>query len=397
MYEENYNIWLNGVERKEYKDKIENTADVVIIGGGITGVMSAYLLSKTGKKIILLERRKLGENVTDCTTGFLTEIIDIEPEKAIFLYGLEQTEKIFESHRNAIDNIEKIIKEEKISCDFERCPSFIYANSKNECKKLKKRYETYKKIGLNVKYNKDLKLNNLDSIEIQDQAKFHIMKFLSPLAEISNKKGVIISENTKVISIEKKDNLINVYLENGQNIKTENVIVATHTPFNKPGFAKNKYNLYRSYVLEYKIPKDILPYATYEDTLKPYNYFRIDKINDHDRLIIGGNDNLDIIKAEKETCFKNMDKYAKGIFKNHHIEKMSNWSGLIAEPMGGIAFIGESEPNIYYAFGFSGNGLTYSYIAGEIFTDNIMNKKNQYERLYKIKRQIPFWKKILLY
>ena len=133
MQEENYEIWLEDIERTNYPRTIlPNETEVLIIGGGIMGVTSAYLLSKASKKVVLLEKRRLGEYVTDCTTGFLTEIIDINPNKLIKLFGIEKAKLILESHKVAIDDIEKIIISEKIDCEFTRCSYYFYANNKKE-------------------------------------------------------------------------------------------------------------------------------------------------------------------------------------------------------------------------------------------------------------------------
>ena len=397
MQKENYDIWLEGFERVSYPRAILPTNnEIVIIGGGITGITATYLLSKNGINPILLEKRKLGEYVTDCTTGFLSEIIDIPPQKIIDKFGIEKAKLIVESHKNAIDEIEKIIDIEKIKCEFLRCSNYIYANNIDEEKILLKEIEIYKKIGIDAEYKKDtrLKFNDFGYIEIFNQAKFNVIKYLTSLAQISVKNGALIAEDTNVLSISGKTDKIEIDVENVGTINAKRVFSATYIPFAKPKKLEHKYNMYRSYVLEYKIPKNILVEGTYQDSLKPYHYFRIDKQNNYDRLIIGGNDTLEILKIDHEIGTKIIRDYTIKFFANIKYEEIRHWSGLISEPIDGLAYIGESEEkNIFYAFGFSGNGLTYSYISSKIFADQFTNQKNGYSDIYKIKRKISWWEK----
>ena len=400
MEKENHEMWFEGVNVIKYPQTVlPNETEVLIVGGGITGITSAYLLSKIDKKVILLEKETLGKSVTDCTTGFLTEVVDASPSKLIKVFGLETARQILESHKNAIDEVEKIINLEKIDCEFERCSNYIYANKKSEEGILIKLADDYKKLGVNVEYKKDatLKLNEFGYVEIFNQAKFNAIKYLTSLAQIATKNGAIIVEHTKTLNLKDNVDFIEIEIENLGIIKAKKVLSATYLPFDAPKNLEHKYNMYRSYVIEFKIPKNILVKGTYQDVLMPYHYFRVDKMNDFDRLIIGGNDNLDIINLDHEIGAKIIRDYTKNLFKNSDFREIRHWSGLISEPVNTIACIGEFEKsNISYAFGFSGNGMTYSYIASEIFTDHILGQINPYSKLYSLSNKLPWWKNIFL-
>lgn len=405
MSEENYDIWLEGVNRVNYpRAVLPIETEVLIIGGGITGISAAYLLAKAGKKPVLLEKRKLGEYVTDCTTGFLSQIIDASPDRLVKLFGIEKSKLVFESHQKAIDDIEKIVLTENIECEFKRCSSYIYANNEKEEKVLLKITDKYKKLGVNAEYKNDgtLKFNKFGYIEIFNQAKFNAIKYITSLAQIAVNNGAIIAENTKVLNL--SNNLsaqtgkhsIEVEIENVGIINAKKVFSATYVPFGRPENLEHKYNMYRSYVLEYKIPKETLIEGTYQDMLKPYHYFRIDKKDDFDRLIIGGNDNLEILKVNHELGAKIIKEYIKKTIKINGFEEVRHWSGLISEPVDELACIGESKGgNIFYAFGFSGNGLTYSYIASKIFIDQLTARNNPYSKIYGTDNELPLWKNIL--
>jgi len=397
---ENYEIWLEGIERPKYlRGILPIEIEILIIGGGITGLVSAYLLAKASKKVVLLEKNKLGEWVTDCTTGFLTGVIDTDPIKLIKVFGEEKARMIFQSHFEAINETEKIIKAENIECEFERCSNYIYANNKREEKSLLELAVAYKKLGVQADYKKEnkLKFNDFGYVEMPHHAKFHVMKYVTALVKLAIKYGAIIAEDTEVTRLEDVGEFINVITKSGEIIKARKVVSATYTPFQEPKELAQHCNMYREYVLEFKLPKEQFVAGTYEDTRLPYNYFRIDRRENFDRLIIGGADHLDVIKMNREINYQTMRNYAKNLFLNSNLEEIRYWSGLILETNDGLAYIGEAKiKNFFYIFGFSGNGMTYSYIAGRILLDQIMARNNPYSDIYKIDRKISWWKRFYL-
>lgn len=103
--------------------------DVVIIGGGMAGVLTAYMLAQVGKKVIVLEREFPTRSVTSKTTGFLVADIDTATTDLKKIFGFQTAQLILQSGVEAIDEFEKIIKKEEIDCEFMRCNQYIYALS----------------------------------------------------------------------------------------------------------------------------------------------------------------------------------------------------------------------------------------------------------------------------
>jgi len=397
MQKEDYGIWLEGYERVKYpRGILPSESDILIIGGGITGISAAYLLSKNNKKVILLEKRKLGEWVTDCTTGFLTQIIDVDLIKIIKLFGKEKAALIMQSHLEAIDDIEMIIKTEKIECEFERCSHYIYANDAGEERDLKKIIEVFNALGLRAEYKKDgaLGFSQFGYIEVFNQAKFNAMKYLTALAKLAKKYGAVIAEDTEVLNTEDRGDYVVAEIKDFGKLRVNKVFSACHLPFNKSDKLSSKYNMYRSYVMEYKFPKNVLVKGTYQDNLLPYHYFRVDNREDYDRLVIGGADHLDIIKMDRNLNYQTIRNYIALNFADYNCEEMRYWYGLIMNSVDHLPFMGElAGSNIFYAFGFSGNGLTYSYIAAKIMLDTTKGKRGYYAEIYDINRKISWWAK----
>jgi glycine/D-amino acid oxidase-like deaminating enzyme len=394
MSDENYGIWLENTDRADFpRGVLPDETEVLIVGGGITGVTAAYLLAKEGRRVVLLEKKKLGERATVRTTGFITQVIDASPAKLIKLFGLEKARLIFASHSDAIDGIEAIIRSENIECEFERCSSYIYANDHGEEKDLLKMTEDFKQLSVKAEYKKDnaLKFAPLGYIEIPNQAKFHSIKYVTALAKLAKNHGAVIAEDTEVLSLDDKNGLVTVNVKDAGSIKAKKVLSATYAPFGEPPRLIHKCNMYRTYALEYKLPAGALTEATYQDNLIPYHYFRVDSQNGYDRLIIGGADHLEVLDLDHEINSKIVRKYTEKLFADHKPEEIRHWSGMILNSVNSLAYIGEYDGgNIFYAFAFSGTGMTYSYIAGKILADKLASRENPYSKIYATDRKISW-------
>jgi glycine/D-amino acid oxidase-like deaminating enzyme len=388
--------WTEGVSLKKFPPlQGPREVDVVIIGGGITGITTAYLLTKAGKKVALIEQHALTSNATCRTTAFLTHFIDTSMAHLIPMFGMEKAQQVVNSHRDAIGFVEKIIQEEGISCDYGRCNNYVYATDAEEMEALKEEQEAGKKLGVHMDIKKDsvLPFQNVGYLLLKDQAKFHPLKYLSRVVEIITEKGCEIFENTPAVKIIHGETPT-VVTPQGE-ITAKHVFVATYAPFDKTMHFKKAY--YDSYVLEASIPKDLLPEGIYEDCQEPYHYFRVDKGTTHDRLVFGGEDHRSDVPVKNEKNFRALEEHMKELLEGKSYTITRKWEGPIMESIDGLAWIGKTKyDNVLYATAFSGNGMTYSMIAARLISDMILGKKNEYEELYRPTR-IPtmkqFWYK----
>jgi glycine/D-amino acid oxidase-like deaminating enzyme len=373
--------------------------DVVVVGGGIAGVISAYLLSEEGKKVALLEKDIIASGATYRTTAILTQSIDTDFSDLVETFGLKTAKTVIDSHGKAIDLIEAIIKKNKIDCEFMRCSNFIYANEPKQLKDLEEEYEYMKKVGLKVSLNKkknELGFAHTGFVEIKSQAKFHPLKFIMGLLTVFEHNGGLVFEGTQVTSIDSDDKIVTVKTSTQQTVTAEAAIVATYEPFNKPLSLYFKKAFYVTYMLELEMANTtLIPEATFEDTDNPYHYFRLDKKDNMSRILIGGEDHRQDLHTDKRKSLNALRTYTDEIFgkKNYKITK--EWHGPILEPVDGLAFIGNlDKDNVFYAMAFSGNGMTYSAITGRLLTDLILKKKNPWAEIYSASR-IPKLKALM--
>jgi glycine/D-amino acid oxidase-like deaminating enzyme len=387
--------WKNIERPKDYPQLSGNIeTEIAIIGGGLAGVITAYLLAKEGRQVVLLEKKHIGSGATEYTTAFLTHDIDTDLADLVSMFGEDKAKAVWESHASAIDLIEKIVEEEKIDCEFTRCNIYSYATDTKEVEYLKEEKDIANRLGFKVEFSTD---NNLGFINqgyavLPKQAKYHPLKFLFRLAEIAEQKGVKIFENTEAKDIKEQDGGLKIITDKGE-ISAQKLVMATYRPFINPLQLLFKKGMYVSYVFEAELPKGKIPEGLYQDMKNPYQYFRIDPQENFDRMIIGGQDHREEIPIDEDKNFNALEEYLSSLLGSKDYKIVRKWSGPILEPSDGLALIGEYDDNKFVATAFSGNGMTYSGISGMILADRIAGRANAWAELYDPKR-IPSLKQL---
>lgn len=383
------------------KLKKDTTADVVIIGGGLAGLWCAYLLSKAGKHVIVLEKDRVGMSTTANTTAFLNQSIDTSLTELKDIYSEDIAGDVWQSHREALNLIEELISSERIECEFDRTPLHLYARTESEMESLREEYALLDKLGFAAKLvekplpNFMTEFKNVGALKILDQAKYHPMKFFKGLVRASVKNGTEIYEKTEAVKISGRSSFA-VATKSGKSVRAKHVIVATYEPFNNPTAVRLKKGMYESYVYSLRVQEGLLPKGMYIDQMNPYHYFRVDKDTvKYDKLIVGGEDHrAELLKVLKKKSFKALKQFIDETFPRLEYDILEKWDWGVLEPSDGLALIGEYSPGQYLATAFSGNGMTYSAIAGIIISDSILGKVNRFSSLYDPKR--PFNKKAFL-
>ncbi|MGL5694466.1 MAG: NAD(P)/FAD-dependent oxidoreductase, partial [Peptostreptococcaceae bacterium] len=253
---QNQSYWIISSKGKSYPHLEKNIdTECAIIGGGIVGVTTAYLLAKGGANVSLFEADKIGYGSSGRNTGKVSTQHDIIYSKIDDKYGFETAFLYHEINEKALNLIEKIIIENNIECNFEKMSSFIYTENENYIEDLKKEYEICKKIGIKCEYHEtlDLPLEIKGAISFKNQGQFNPKKYIDGLLQECIKLGVEVYENTPIIDIEKGD-ICKLISKNKNTINAKNVVIASHVPwydgFNFY-FAKQKGD--RSYLLGYDL------------------------------------------------------------------------------------------------------------------------------------------------
>ena len=372
--------WESGQNQISFP-RLDSTldVDVAIIGGGITGIVTAYELAKAGKKVALLEQGRLAEGASGWTTAFATYVTDAPFLKLKKTVGAKRATLAWNAGREAIDELERLIKAEKIDCDFMRCPAYVFAKDEQALEQLHREEDAIKESGFRVKMDDaPLGFATPGHMRVDRQAKFHPVKFLTGLAKAAEKHGAHIFENSKMESHAGSSPCV-VKTKGGQ-LRATYVVLATHMPNGNPDLIAERITAYQTYCLEAEIPKGILSEALYWDTELPYHYFRVDAFPDHDRLMIGGEDHKTGQSEDANMHFAQMENFVKQLLPGIEYNISRHWSGEILQTIDELPFVGPTHRNkhVLMATGFAGNGMTFGIASALILRDHILGKKNPY-------------------
>ena len=423
----NLTSWFANISKPLKFEKLDKNiiVDVVIVGGGIAGLSTAYILSKAGKRVALLDDGYIGSGETGHTTAHITHALDDRYFNLEKVFGIDGALLAAESHTNAIDFIEKVVSEEKILCDFERLDGYLFLGPKDDKTILEKELEATNRAGLKTDIVTKPPLTSYDlgpSLRFPNQAQFHPLKYLAGLAtSILKKNGKIFTE-THVQEVSK--NVIKT--SDGFRVDAKHIVIATNAPIvDKVSKIYDKQVPFRTYAIAAKIKKGTVPKVLYWDTgksdsksdIKPYHYVRIQNIDDTDNcdksnnselktinadssyelLIIGGEDHKTGYENDMEERHSRIIDWAKQRFPIQEV--IYKWSGQVMEPIDSLAFIGlnpegnqgiesSTNNNIYICTGDSGNGITHGTIAGILISDLISGKQNKWSNLYDPSRDV---------
>jgi glycine/D-amino acid oxidase-like deaminating enzyme len=366
--------------------------DVCIVGAGISGMTTAYLLVRQGQSVVVLDAGFIGGGETGRTTAHLSNALDDRYYELEQLFGQKGARLAAASHTAAIDCIEAIVAEEQIACDFERLDGYLFVPPEKSKDELDREIAAAHRAGLaNVEWIDRAPLEYYDTgrcLRFPRQGQFHPLKYLTGLAQAIRRKGGQIFTGTHAEEIQ-GGSPARIKTRAGPVVTADHVVVATNTPINDPLIMPTKQYAYRTYVIGVQIPRASVTRALYWDTSDPYHYVRIHSGDDgrgqtQDLLIIGGEDHKVGEKDDGDERFAELYRWTLRRFPMvQNIEY--RWSGQILEPADSLAFIGRKPldaPNVYIATGDSGHGLTHGTIAGILLTDLILGRQNPWACLY---------------
>lgn len=389
-------LWISDTKKTNYQTlEKDEKADVCVIGGGIVGAITAYLLTKKGLNVIVLEKDKLCMGVTANSTAKLTSQHGIFYKYLYDEYGADFAKLYLESNENGIKLAEEIIKNENIDCDFEKKDSYVFATTITELEKAKQELKTLNKLGFDAEYVENIEIpadNVLGAIKFKNQAQFNARKYTLQLFEKTSNLGAKIYENSKVEKIEKMGE--NYSISAGKNeVTAKYVVIATHYPIkNFPGVYFSKMYQDKTYVIAVDIGENKkMIDGMFIQSCEPVISFRTAKYNEKELLIVAGSGHKTGQPNSKiEDNFINLENYIKKYYPNSKV--VFKWSTEDCITLDKIPYIGKFSnllPNMYVATGFKKWGMSTSHVAGKIITDLILNNKNKYADIYKATRLNP--------
>lgn len=369
-------------------------ADVCVVGAGIAGLTTAYLLAREGKSVVVVEKDKVGGSETSHTGAYLSNVMAAGYRKIESVRGEKDARLTAQSHSSAITRIDFIVAREQIHCDFERLDGYLFLGSKDSEKDLHEEFEAAQRAGVKVSELEyppfDLKLG--PCLQFRRQAQLHPLKYMAGLAAAVRRYGVRIYSRTEAKEI-KGGKTAEIITKNRKKISARAVVVTTNTLMNDWVTMHTKQSAYRRYVIGIPIPTGSIPKALYWDTEDPFHFVRVQRSKDRraerDVLLVGGEDHKTGQSEDIENRFARLRAWARTRLAATG-EPEFQCFGQVIKSVDGLAFIGRNpgdDENVYIAAGDSGMGLTQGTIAGMLLTDLILERDNAWTALYDPSRQ----------
>jgi glycine/D-amino acid oxidase-like deaminating enzyme/nitrite reductase/ring-hydroxylating ferredoxin subunit len=364
------------------------TVDVAIVGAGITGLTTAYLLKRAGRRVAVIDRRRCGGVDSGLTTAHVTCVTDVDLSELVKHFGRDHGWAAWDAGLAAIEQIDRIVRREEIDCEWAWIHGYKHAEPGADAaavQHLREEAQLADDLGFEARFVESIPYFATPGVEYGGQAKFHPRKYLSALAKAIDGGGSHIFEHTECENVEEAEGQLKV-TAGGHAVTCDRLVIATHTPLmGKTNVAsalalQTKLYLYTSYVLGGRLPKGTVAEASYWDTADPYHYLRIDPHRDYDYAIFGGQDHKTGQSRDTAECYRQLEATARRRLPGFEITH--RWSGQVIETNDGLPFIGETSDRQFAATGYAGNGMTFGTLAGMMAHDWATGRRNPWRDLF---------------
>lgn len=377
--------WRDSVELPQFNPLTEDIqVDVVIVGGGITGLTAAYLLVNEGKQVALLEADELLNGTTGHTTAKVTAQHGLIYDELIRNTNRSKARLYYEANAEALRFIEKTVEQHHIDCDFTKQDAYIYATTREASFKLEKEEKAYQQLGIDGELTKHIPFNiEIDqALVMRNQAQFHPLKYVRHLVDIIVDKGGHIFEHTTAVHVETGE-LPTVLTREGARITANDVLACSHFPFYEGlGLYSTRMYADRSYVLAAKT-KEKYPGGMYISADQPTRSLRSVMINDEEMVLIIGESHKTGQGTDTKKHYQALKEFGQQLFTIEDIPY--KWSAQDLITLDKIPYIGEitaNQPNILIATGYRKWGMTNGTAAALLLRDLVMKKENTYKKLF---------------
>ena len=363
-------------------------ADIAIVGAGITGLTTAYLLKQAGKTVAVAEMNRVGSGATGYTTAKLTVGHNLIYADLIAKHGERAARLYAESNQAAIERIAGLVAELGIGCDFERAANYVYTEAEACVEALENEADAARRIGVDAELtsNTDLPFDVRAALRVGEQAQFHPLKYLLDLAARVAGDGSHVFEETRVTDVRGRDPY--VVETSGGSIRATHVVVATQMPFLHRGLLFAKAHPEKSYAVSARVDADAAPRAMYISVEQPTRSIRSTPRPDGARdLIVGGEGHKPGTESDTRRRYAALEAFARERWGIDEIEH--RWSTHDYIPVDRLPYIGRlrgDEDRILTATGFAKWGLTKATLAAEILADSVLGRANAWASLYDASR-----------
>lgn len=362
----------------------DGVADVLVVGAGIAGLVTAINSAQDGRRVVVVERQAPGAGESGRTTAHLASALDDRYAALAQLHGEEGARLAAASHAAAIDWIESFTLHVEDRCGFRRIPGYLFT-CKDDIRGLRAEAQAAAKAGLVASYVEE-GIPGLPAlgpaVRFEHQARVDMGRLLSALTDACRAAGVGFVQGNAIDVA--GGSPATVTLEGGQVLPADAVVIATNVPFHERVPLHTKQAAYRSYVVAGPIDEAAVTDALIWDDGDPYHYVRLAEDPQLGTVLIVGGEDHKTGQSEDTEAFVRLQAWTRERFPA--VQRFHwGWSGQVIEPADGLAFIGADpggEANVYVVTGDSGNGVTHGTLAGLLLSDLLAGRPNAWARLY---------------
>jgi glycine/D-amino acid oxidase-like deaminating enzyme/nitrite reductase/ring-hydroxylating ferredoxin subunit len=380
--------WIDSTALPRFPKLERNDAvDVVVVGGGIAGLTAAYLLTLEGRRVALLERERLAQIDTGHTTAHLTMVTDLRLPALVKSFGRNHAEAAWDAGLAGLAQIQAIVADLKIDCDFAWVPGYIHAPigqpAGDSAASFREEASLARDLGFDAEFVDEVPFVGGPGVRFRDQARFHPRKYLAALAQAIDDRGGMIFEHSAADEFNDKPLSIK---SNGHTITCKDIVIATHTPLMgntslaSATLLQTKLALYTSYAIAGRVKPGTIPDALFWDTADPYHYVRLERYDGNDIVIFGGEDHKTGQAADTNRCYSRLERTLLSMLEG--VKVTHRWSGQVIETPDGLPYIGETAEHQFVGTGFSGNGMTFGTLTGMMAADRLAGRTNPWSELF---------------
>lgn len=366
-------FWINQANSQAYPTLSNSTnASIVIIGGGLCGLATAYYLAQKTKDIIIVEANQIAYGASGRSTGKISAQHGYIYHDLLTRYGKKLAKQYYEENTDALAAIDEIIKKHAIACDFEYCDATLYAMNEEEVKKLEKEYQAYLCLDIPCTYQtaNSLQPPMLAKLTMHHQARFNPYRYAIGLASYLTKEGVRIFEHSALWDIKKADDVYHLYVKE-HSITAHDVVFATQFPF----LDDKRFYFTRMYSEQEQIIAFSKPNMKQQMLLHIGNH-PVQSIHAyHDYTLIAGNSHKS--GQMKKNSYTELQKLAQAWVQGNFITQWSSQDYITFDKLPMIGYLSNEKEHLYFASGFQKWGNTTSHIAGKRIATMIFHQPYQ--------------------
>lgn len=379
-------LWQETASRVEPEQGVlpAVVVDVLVVGGGITGMSTGLALLKAGKSCVIAEARTVGFGTTGGTSAHINTILDLTYDRMISKFGEDQTRLVAQGALEALERIEQWARAYAPDCAWKEREAYMFAQDDKQADELRKIVEATEKVGLPVRWVDRVPFPRpcVKAACFSGQAQFHPLRYVLGLARAFSAEGGALVEQCRVLSVEEEEEVLKVTTDRGT-VYARQLVYATHIP---PGVNLLHFRNapYRSYVLSARLaPGSKPPEALVYDMEDPYHYYRTEEVDGQLLLIAGGYDHKTGHEEDTGKPFRELEAHVRTLYDVQEVTH--RWSSQYFEPTDGLPYIGKlpmADERIFVATGYNGNGMTLGTLASIVLCDLLAKGSSPYEEVF---------------